>query len=70
MSQSRISRLNSHQFLTQSYPDLQPLYEAARSYLEIPQRVNLLNTRVEVRLPRVIGAMDLGASLIVRPCTL
>ncbi|KAH8115944.1 DUF155-domain-containing protein [Phellopilus nigrolimitatus] len=30
------------------YPDLQPLYEAARSYLEIPQRVNLLNTRVEV----------------------
>ncbi|KAL5498674.1 RMD1 [Sanghuangporus vaninii] len=31
-----------------SYPDLQPLYEAARSYLEIPQRVNLLNTRVEV----------------------
>ena len=32
----------------QSYPDLQPLYEAARTYLEIPQRVNLLNTRVEV----------------------
>lgn len=32
----------------QSYPDLQPLYEAARSYLEIPQRVHLLNTRVEV----------------------
>ncbi|EJD05487.1 DUF155-domain-containing protein [Fomitiporia mediterranea MF3/22] len=31
-----------------SYPDLQPLYEAARSYLEIPQRVHLLNTRVEV----------------------
>lgn len=34
----------------QSYPDLQPLYEAARSYLEIPQRVHLLNTRVEVCL--------------------
>jgi len=31
-----------------SYPDLRPLYEAARSYLEIPQRINLLNTRVEV----------------------
>jgi len=35
--------------LQQSYPDLQPLYDAARSYLEIPQRINLLNTRVEVR---------------------
>ncbi|KAG2152661.1 DUF155-domain-containing protein [Suillus bovinus] len=37
-------------FLTpfQSFPDLQPLYDAARSYLEIPQRINLLNTRVEV----------------------
>jgi hypothetical protein len=32
----------------QSYPDLQPLYDAARSYLEVPQRINLLNTRVEV----------------------
>ncbi|KAI6159054.1 hypothetical protein EDD17DRAFT_1762762 [Pisolithus thermaeus] len=31
-----------------SYPDLQPLYEAARSYLEIPQRLELLNTRLEV----------------------
>jgi len=31
-----------------SYPDLRPLYEAARSYLETPQRINLLNTRVEV----------------------
>ncbi|CAK5272895.1 unnamed protein product [Mycena citricolor] len=28
--------------------DSPPLYEAARSYLEIPQRINLLNTRVEV----------------------
>ena len=34
--------------LPQSYPDLRPLYDAARSYLEIPQRINLLNTRVEV----------------------
>ena len=34
--------------LSQSYPDLQPLYDAARSYFEIPQRINLLNTRVEV----------------------
>jgi uncharacterized Rmd1/YagE family protein len=32
----------------QSYPDLRPLYDAARSYLEIPQRINLLNTRFEV----------------------
>lgn len=32
----------------QTYPDLQPLYEAARSYLEVPQRIELLNTRVEV----------------------
>ncbi|KAJ3556187.1 hypothetical protein NM688_g2165 [Phlebia brevispora] len=31
-----------------TYPDLQPLYDAARSYLEIPQRINLLNARVEV----------------------
>jgi len=31
-----------------SYPDLQPLYDAARDYLEIPQRINLLTTRVEV----------------------
>lgn len=31
-----------------SYPDLRPLYEAARSYLETPQRISLLNTRVEV----------------------
>ncbi|KAJ7599227.1 hypothetical protein C8J56DRAFT_770983 [Mycena floridula] len=31
-----------------SFPDLQPLYNAARGYLEIPQRINLLNTRVEV----------------------
>ncbi|KAG1819375.1 DUF155-domain-containing protein, partial [Suillus variegatus] len=33
-----------------SFPDLQPLYDAARSYLEIPQRINLLNTRVEASL--------------------
>lgn len=31
-----------------TYPDLQPLYDAARSYLELPQRINLLNTRVGV----------------------
>ena len=34
--------------LIQRYPDLEPLYAAARTYLEIPQRVELLNTRVEV----------------------
>ncbi|KAH8831091.1 hypothetical protein DL96DRAFT_1523971 [Flagelloscypha sp. PMI_526] len=31
-----------------TFPDLQPLYDAARSYLEIPQRISLLNSRVEV----------------------
>ncbi|KAE8221531.1 hypothetical protein CF319_g5126 [Tilletia indica] len=31
-----------------SQPDLEPLYSAARSYLEIPQRIDLLNARVEV----------------------
>ncbi|GJJ10526.1 hypothetical protein Clacol_004752 [Clathrus columnatus] len=31
-----------------SFPDLQPLYDAARSYLEIPQRTRVLNARVEV----------------------
>ncbi|KAI8986701.1 DUF155-domain-containing protein [Trametes punicea] len=31
-----------------TYPELQPLYDAARSYLEIPQRIDLLNARVDV----------------------
>jgi len=35
-------------YAPQTFPDQQPLYDAARSYLEIPQRINLLNTRVEV----------------------
>ncbi|KAJ9105956.1 hypothetical protein QFC19_003291 [Naganishia cerealis] len=30
-----------------TYPDLEPLYQAARSYLEINQRIDLLNARVE-----------------------
>lgn len=46
----------------QSYPDLQPLYDAARSYLEIPQRINLLNTRVEVRLSHSISSRESGHS--------
>lgn len=29
-------------------PTTEPLYSAARSYLEIPQRIDLLNARVEV----------------------
>jgi uncharacterized Rmd1/YagE family protein len=33
-----------------SFPDLEPLYNAARSYLEISQRVDLLNARVDVSL--------------------
>lgn len=40
--------LGSPTLFSKSFPDLQPLYDAARSYLEIPQRINLLNTRVEV----------------------
>ena len=31
-----------------SQPDLEPLYAAARSYLEIQPRIDLLNIRVEV----------------------
>lgn len=34
--------------LTTLIPTLEPLYSAARSYLEIPQRIELLNARVEV----------------------
>jgi uncharacterized Rmd1/YagE family protein len=43
-----LGRVTTLMNCVQSYPDLRPLYEAARSYLEIPQRINLLNTRVEV----------------------
>lgn len=46
-------------FIIQSFPDLQPLYDAARSYLEIPQRINLLNTRVEVRSSHVMAYLIL-----------
>jgi len=47
------SDVSEHLTPFQSYPDLQPLYDAARSYLEIPQRINLLNTRVEASLIQV-----------------
>ena len=30
-----------------TYPDLEPLYLAFRQYLEIRQRIDLLNARVE-----------------------
>ena len=33
-----------------SFPDLEPLYTACRSYLEISQRIDLLNARVDVSL--------------------
>lgn len=33
-----------------TYPDLEPLYQAARSYLEINQRIDLLNARVEASI--------------------
>lgn len=41
------SILDSPEFFW-SYPDLEPLYQAARSYLEIGQRIDLLNARVVV----------------------
>ncbi|KAG9032870.1 hypothetical protein FRB95_000885 [Tulasnella sp. JGI-2019a] len=44
-----------------SFPDLQPLYDAARSYLEIPQRVDLLNARVEV-LQDLLGLLKESVS--------
>lgn len=31
-----------------SFPDLEPLYNAFREYLEIGQRIDLLNARVDV----------------------
>lgn len=34
---------------SRTFPDLEPLYNAARSYLEIGQRIDLLNARVDVR---------------------
>ena len=34
-----------------TFPDLEPLYNAARSYLEISQRIDLLNARVDVSMP-------------------
>jgi len=41
-----------------SFPDLEPLYNAARSYLEISQRVDLLNARVDVSLLYSISSLD------------
>lgn len=31
-----------------TFPDLEPLYNAFREYLEIGQRIDLLNARVDV----------------------
>ena len=36
-----------------SFPDLEPLYTACRSYLEISQRIDLLNARVDVSSPPI-----------------
>ena len=49
----------------QSYPDLQPLYDAARSYLEIPQRINLLNSRVEERI--AVSSIRVSSPTDARP---
>jgi hypothetical protein len=37
-----------HKLTIRTFPDLEPLYNAARSYLEISQRIDLLNARVDV----------------------
>lgn len=50
----------------QSFPDLQPLYDAARSYLEIPQRIDLLNTRVEVSIPHPLRVLIYRDSLMLQ----
>ena len=44
---------------------MQPLYDAARSYLEIPQRINLLNTRVEVRVVFLMSPFTFVLLLLV-----
>ncbi|GMK56197.1 hypothetical protein CspeluHIS016_0300370 [Cutaneotrichosporon spelunceum] len=41
------SVLDSPEFFW-TFPDLEPLYNACRQYLEIPQRIDLLNARVDV----------------------
>jgi hypothetical protein len=41
------------------------MYEAARSYLELPQRIDLLNARVEVRTLRLAVEFQ-TASLLLR----
>jgi uncharacterized Rmd1/YagE family protein len=43
-----LNRVTRCQEFFWSYPDLEPLYQAARSYLEIGTRIDLLNARVEV----------------------
>jgi uncharacterized Rmd1/YagE family protein len=44
----RMALINGLQEFFWSFPDLEPLYNAARSYLEISQRIDLLNARVDV----------------------
>jgi uncharacterized Rmd1/YagE family protein len=43
--------------LNRSFPDLEPLYNAARSYLEISQRIDLLNARVDVSIVRAYSVV-------------
>jgi len=38
----------SRLILLQKYPELKPLYDAARTYLETNQRLEILNSRVDV----------------------
>jgi len=46
-----------------SEPELEPLYAAARSYLEINQRVSLLNQRLDVIGDLVSGVEFRGVGL-------
>ena len=42
------SLLSLFQELFWSFPDLEPLYGAFKTYLEVPQRLNVINARVDV----------------------
>jgi uncharacterized Rmd1/YagE family protein len=53
-----------------SYPDLEPLYQATRSYFEIGTRIDLLNARVEVSLVLSFhpGKTYSRSKLLLRSC--
>jgi hypothetical protein len=55
-----VDRADPSQEFFWSFPDLEPLYNAARSYLEISQRIDLLNARVDVSSSTVIRGRSLA----------